>query len=153
LIFIFLSCFYNRFWSSCFYKHLSLIFLSSLFDIMLCSLSFCNFFKQTFLEAVIFIMFNNLFNTVTVRLIYICQNKPIFPILQMTTKQCILGEQSILGSKWKGGFFTIFMEDQVFANLLTIYHHCSPTSFTNYVFMLFFLWRILRSSIVCLSFN
>jgi len=103
-----------------FFLHLSLIFLSTLFDIRFCSLSFCHFLKHTFLEAVIFIMFNNLFNTVRVRLIYISQNKLIFPILQMTTKQCILGEQSILGSKRKGGFFTIFMEDQVFANLLII---------------------------------
>jgi len=32
----------------------------------------------------------------------------------MTITQCILGEQPILVGKWKGGFFTIFIEDQIF---------------------------------------
>jgi len=31
----------------------------------------------------------------------------------MTTTQFILGEQSILAAKFKGGFFTIFIEDHV----------------------------------------
>ena len=46
----------------------------------------------------------------------------------MTTKQCILGDQSILATKWKGGLFTMFIEEQIFFNSSVINY--SPLLFS-----------------------
>ena len=54
----------------------------------------------------------------------------------MTTKQCILGQSSILSTKWKGGFFSIFLEEQV----CLIFHTFKSWLPFLYDFLLLFLW-------------